>query len=135
VVWMRWRLGRTEVLSEIDTGAARPAAGIQEQRPPEPGRLSIRELCWLWRDGQISTHHPAGVELRGQVLDELEHRDSAGFARWLRTDALTSGDPWNHLGAVHDPISDRPDLRAKRYQDGFRHHGRSGTRWPRQRED
>ncbi len=39
------------------------------------------------------------VARRGAVLDELERRDPAGFARWLAAGPLSTTDPARYLGA------------------------------------
>lgn len=108
-------------------GAPRPPA--TPARPPELTQLSMWELCWLWRDGQIPTQHLPAVVLRERLLDELQRRDPVGSALWLLADPLAGSDPWFYLGSSHDPVSglpegcgpvhDAPSPREKGHHDGF----------------
>jgi hypothetical protein len=70
--------------------------------------LTLPELCAGWRTGALApveTEDPRRrarlVQLRGIYLDELERRDPAGFAEWLKHDALGT-DPEGYLGRGHN---------------------------------
>lgn len=72
---------------------ARPAA-------PTAERLSTAALSEEWvrtgaalRGGLEPAVRQGLVVRRGQLLDELERRDPAGFARWLAAGPLASTDP------------------------------------------
>jgi hypothetical protein len=71
--------------------------------PPAAG-LPVEELSREWRRtaGLLESAVDAGtraqvVRRRGEVLDELERRDPAGFARWLATGASSDDYPVGHL--------------------------------------
>ena len=76
-----------------------PAAAL----PPASG-MALEELSREWRRTATvleSTADAAGrallVRRRGEVLDELERRDPAGFARWLAGGASADDYPVRHL--------------------------------------
>ncbi|MHA7155883.1 hypothetical protein [Arthrobacter sp. TMN-50] len=76
-------------------------------RRPEPAlfsqpvrQLSEADLCRIWRCTYLvviraSTAHDLNRlgTLRGDCLDELERRDPAAFAAWVKSGARASGDP------------------------------------------
>lgn len=66
--------------------------------------LSTRQLCSVWRHSDAALLDlPDGptrreiVRIRGRLLNELERRDPAGFARWLRNDLGAHSDPGHYL--------------------------------------
>jgi hypothetical protein len=98
------------------SGPVRPAGHRATRRSPHPsGRgaapalspvagMSVEELGREWQ--RTAAVLAAGVDAgtraqvvgrRGEVLDELERRDPAGFARWLADDASADGGPTRHL--------------------------------------
>jgi hypothetical protein len=83
-----------------------PPAPAPAKPGPEVADLSTAELCLAWRRsyGELlrSPDEPARqrvVRLRRDYLDELERRDSDGFARWLGSGARAGGDPQRYLAA------------------------------------
>jgi hypothetical protein len=97
-------------------GSRRPVE-VQHADPPDRGPPATEptiidvdvptgELCLAWRrsyrvlhDLPPGTEHLAGelVRARAALLDELERRDPAGFARWLDTGARAGSDPARFL--------------------------------------
>ncbi|GAB3357869.1 hypothetical protein [Modestobacter lapidis] len=76
-----------------------PAAAL----PPAAG-LSVEELGREWRrtaavleSAADAAERAVVVRRRGEVLDELERRDPAGFARWLAGGASADGYPVRRL--------------------------------------
>lgn len=66
--------------------------------------LSTRQLCSVWRHSDAALLDlPDGptrreiVRIRGRLLNELERRDPAGFARWLHKDRGADSDPSHYL--------------------------------------
>ncbi len=75
------------------------------------GSLSTRALCREWQRSFVvlraATDGATGREvaaLRRRYLDELEHRDPEGVARWLAADPRpAAGDPGPHLTPEEEP--------------------------------
>ncbi|WIX98592.1 hypothetical protein QRX60_31575 [Amycolatopsis mongoliensis] len=69
----------------------------------------VAELCLVWRRSHEELRRtpdddPARAQLavvRQLLLDELERRDPAGFARWLENGALAGSDPLPFIRAEH----------------------------------
>jgi hypothetical protein len=83
-------------------GIARWVRDRQPARPPAPAAqgLSTAALAEEWVRTGAALQGPLQPALRqglvvrrGQLLDELEQRDPAGFARWLAAGPLASADP------------------------------------------
>jgi hypothetical protein len=66
-------------------------------RPDVLGRIALSDLCRLWEDLRFgAAQRPGGppvqseadlVEVRERLLDEIERRNPAGFARWMSQEA------------------------------------------------
>jgi hypothetical protein len=72
--------------------------------PVVPSVLSTPELCRVWQrsylallDAPAGPGHSQVVRIRAGLLDELERRDRAGFARWLEAGARADSDPGRYL--------------------------------------
>ena len=87
-------------------GIARWARGWQTALPPAPAaqELSTAALVEEWGRtgaalrGELEPALRQGLVVRrGQLLDELERRDPAGFTRWLAAGPLASTDPAGFL--------------------------------------
>lgn len=68
--------------------------------------LTDVELCRLWRCTYPPLVAPASsdhleqlIEVRAAVLEELNRRDPAGWARWVDSGARAGGDPLRHLSS------------------------------------
>jgi hypothetical protein len=86
-----------------NSGAARllpPVAGLPTRALGEEWQFTTAALAA--RLGPAARQWLVGR--REAVLDELERRDPAGFARWLATGPTRGSDPaeWVHGGPVHD---------------------------------
>lgn len=90
--------------------AAHPTStGPEHADMPRPDRLptlSTGEICAAWqRSFFLLADRPSGhrqwaiVRMRGDLLDELERRDPAGFARWLLTQPRPVSNPGRFLAA------------------------------------
>ncbi len=91
-----------ETVGAFEHAPRRAPAG---EPPPFPlAQLPTHELCRLWTASSTSTSDSVLMQLRGQLLDELELRDPIGFQWWLLADATTGGDPWPHFDAPSDPV-------------------------------
>ncbi len=86
------------------------------QPPPQPApppplsctSLSDAELCWRWRSSFGALQHTVSpdqrlhlIETRAALLDELAHRDPAGFNRWLNSGARAASDPARFVTGTH----------------------------------
>jgi hypothetical protein len=87
-------------------GIARWAQGLRAALPPAPAaqELSTAALVEEWvrtgaaLQGQVEPGLRQALAVRrGQLLDELERRDPAGFTRWLAAGPLGSTDPAGYL--------------------------------------
>lgn len=101
--WLWVRLFQRRCRAEEDH-AARSHEELVCAAPLVPQELSTQELCLAWRRSYIALLDlPAGyardevVRVRKDLLDELERRDPAGFARWLETGARAGSDPGRYL--------------------------------------
>ncbi|HZZ47793.1 MAG TPA: hypothetical protein VFE65_12985 [Pseudonocardia sp.] len=91
-----------------------PATAVPSPAPPPrpPVRsprgtyreLSTPQLCWALRSSYLSgpcraVGQPdcAWLGARGNLLDEIEHRDPAGFNRWLESLPQADDDPARYL--------------------------------------
>jgi len=81
-----------------------PAGGPPSAVLPPAAGMPVEELTREWRRTAAVLEHavdPAAralvVRRRGEVLDELERRDPAGFARWLAGGASAEEYPVRHL--------------------------------------
>ena len=70
----------------------------------DPSAMLTTQLCGVWqRSYWLLLDLPPGpsrdevVRIRGQVLDELEHRDPTGFSRWLQTEPRACNHPGKYL--------------------------------------
>ena len=71
-----------------------------------PAEMTLDELCRAWQASYPELRRCGDprkraefVEARQQFLDELERRDPAAFARWLRSGARAGSDPSEFLSA------------------------------------
>lgn len=105
--------------------AAAPCRATESRlvsRPPGPPltvlpSLSTWQLCWAWRrsyvhlGSRVSAEGRAQLaELRRGLLDELQRRDPAAFARWFPT-ARAASDPARYFcraDADHGPVHEAP---------------------------
>jgi hypothetical protein len=100
-----WRALRTG-------GRTAPTEHHEERSDPLPpsavalGDLTTQALCATWQrsyfamlDAPACPGRYATVRLRERLLDELERRDPAGFARWLQTGARAGSDPGRYLAS------------------------------------
>jgi hypothetical protein len=85
--------------------------------PPRPGppppavlcaSLSDAELCRRWRASFGALQHTVSpdqrlhlIETRAALLDELAHRNPAGFNRWLNSGARAASDPARFVAGTH----------------------------------
>ena len=80
--------------------------------PPPPAvlcaSLSDAELCRRWRASFGALQHTVSpdqrlhlIETRAALLDELAHRDPAGFNRWLNSGARAASDPARFVAGTH----------------------------------
>jgi hypothetical protein len=83
----------------VERGA--PGEMVEE---PEPETLCLEDLSRAWRRSHrnlLATPTGPGackiVVLRQRLLEEFEHRDQKGFARWLAAGARTGSDPGRYL--------------------------------------
>jgi hypothetical protein len=89
---------------------ATPVGAIPRGGPPARGAdagyraLSTARLCRALHDSYASNPHeqsaspdPARIQLRSDLLDEIERRDPAGFHRWLASVPRAGGDPAPYL--------------------------------------
>jgi hypothetical protein len=82
-----------------------PAARISVVLPPVVAAdLATDELCVAWRRSYLELLRAVDEPTRQRVvlqrqeyLDELERRDSLGFARWLDSGARAGSDPRRFL--------------------------------------
>ena len=99
-------LSRVVTLPPTPERIPEPAAPPAE--PPTPvTTLTDEQLCQAWRAsfrtleqlfGTSDTAQQAQlISRRQQYLDELEHRNPHGFARWLASGARPAGDPSRFL--------------------------------------
>jgi len=103
--WLWRRLGTP--LREPPTTVGRrndPMCAIGPAVGPE--QLTTLQLCVAWQHSYFALlDFPTGpaywevVRVRECLLDELERRDPAGFARWLETGARAGSDPGRYLTA------------------------------------
>lgn len=102
--WL-WRATRTG-------GRTAPAEHHEEQSDTLPtaavalGDLTTPALCATWQRSYFAMldvppcpARYATVRMRERLLDELERRDPAGFARWLQTGARAGSDPGRYLAS------------------------------------
>jgi hypothetical protein len=114
--WLGWRLWRGTYAAPADVVAPTAAPDRPPTiRPPTMLRtLPIRptrdlptdELCLVWRRSYFQLQRAADEHTRQQIirarqecLDELERRDSPGFARWLASGARAGSDPGRFLNS------------------------------------
>ena len=83
-----------------------PSRSCAEPEPVGLAAMTTDEICrrwqrsyWALRDVASIRRRGAIVVLRGDLLDELERRDPAGFAQWLRTEPRPVSDPGRYLAA------------------------------------
>jgi hypothetical protein len=103
----RWVVRRTWGPAGIGVAVAEPT--VAATRPPiRPETLSTPALCLAWRSSYLALldappgpAHDELVRVRGCLLDELERRDRAGFARWLEAGARAGSDPTRYLTTEH----------------------------------
>ncbi len=80
--------------------------------PPPPAvlcaSLSDAELCRRWRASFGALQHTVSpdqrlhlIETRAALLDELAHRNPAGFNRWLNSGARAASDPARFVAGTH----------------------------------
>lgn len=105
--------GRSDAPGRADPPPRRPPA-VAPPAPSVPStpehptasepalrRLSTAQLCHALRRSYAPT--PGNVldlnqvRRRGELLDELERRDPAGFSRWLATEPSVGSDPGLYL--------------------------------------
>jgi hypothetical protein len=105
---------RAEATRRSDPPARRSSAAVAPPAPSVPSapehpmgsepalrRLSTAQLCHALRRSYAPT--PGNVldlnqvRRRGELLDELERRDPAGFSRWLATEPSVGSDPGLYL--------------------------------------
>jgi hypothetical protein len=96
--------GRGVAASGRRPDPARPAPALPARALPPAAGMSVDELSQEWRrtaavleTGVDATARAQVVRRRGEVLDELERRDPAGFGRWLAGGASADGYPVRHL--------------------------------------
>jgi hypothetical protein len=110
----RWvRSVRTPSAAQLDALArAFDYANPESSRfrpPPELRELTDEQLCRRWRASYKSSPRQqsstvkfiAGVAERQMYLDELERRNSIGFAAWLAAGPQAAEDPLPYLTADH----------------------------------
>ncbi|MCA0144692.1 hypothetical protein [Blastococcus sp. LR1] len=105
--WLRERRLRAALAGPAAgrlAGASSRPAGSLRGPVPTVDELSTGDLAEEWlRSGSVlqGALAPAArqglVARRAQVLDELERRDPAGFARWMAAGPLASADPAGYL--------------------------------------
>lgn len=95
---LRWLRGRRETAMpagsdlRATSSAWVPGAPVAGLPTAALGEEWLRTSDAL-RGPLVATARQRLVTRRSQVLDELERRDPAGFARWLAADPLHAGDP------------------------------------------
>lgn len=111
-LWFRFRFRfRTASGTPVGVDPAPPRSlsvtplGGPRVSPSDPWAMSTPDLCLAWRRSYFALlAAPSGpgrcavVRLREGLLDELERRDRAGFARWLENGARAGSDPGRFLG-------------------------------------
>ncbi|MCZ2858266.1 hypothetical protein [Blastococcus sp. VKM Ac-2987] len=98
----RWARDRREAAARPATAAGIHAVAGGWAPPPSPAVTGLPTTAlgeeWLRTGTALQGSLPPAarqriVSRRAQVLDELERRDPAGFARWLAAGPLHGGDP------------------------------------------
>lgn len=99
------RSGRPE--SAIATNRTRD---IRQRRAVELDNLSDAELCMTWRRSFVwleaacvAPERVLVVQLRQELLDELQRRHPAGVSAWLASGARAAGNPLPFLERRPDP--------------------------------
>ena len=97
--------GRSVAASGPPRTPVRPSTAMPPAALPPAAGMAVEQLSREWRRtagaleiGVDSTTRAQVVRRRGEVLDELERRDPAGFARWLAGGASAGDYPVGHLG-------------------------------------
>jgi hypothetical protein len=79
-------------------------AGARVLMPTDPENLSTDELCRAWRvsylllqNARVAAELERASLLRRRYLEELAHRDPAGFRRWLDDGARAASDPARYV--------------------------------------
>lgn len=103
VRWYRSRLSRRAGAGSAGLKAAEttPAA---PRNFPAPGTLTTDQLCLAWRTSFTALQKTRDVaeqarlaQCRRDLLDELECRDPAGFARWFADGARAASNPGRYV--------------------------------------
>ncbi|MFG1644121.1 hypothetical protein ACGFMK_27870 [Amycolatopsis sp. NPDC049252] len=100
-----WRIRLASAARRAPARTIRRSASAPAPRPPAAS-MSTAELCAAWRRSYVelqkadeaAARHDV-VARRQEYLDELEHRNRDGFARWLASGARAGGDPQRYLTA------------------------------------
>jgi hypothetical protein len=85
--------------------AGRPSRVAAPAAPSsDPADLTAPQLCAVWQrtyfallDLPVGASREAVTHLRGRLLDEMERRDPAGFARWLEAGPRAASNPGRFL--------------------------------------
>jgi hypothetical protein len=121
-VWLRQFLRARAGNRREWNGAPRKDAALAASAPPplwldrSPAPVSLLTISVLSREWSRTTAALATplepttrqvvIRRRQEVLDELEHRDPAGFARWLAAGATANCDPATFVRSDRAPGSD-----------------------------
>jgi hypothetical protein len=111
-VWV-WRHGLTWLTTATSAriGSEPGASPLADPSPPPLpdtpiGAVSTTRLClawqrsyWLLRELGPGPRRDEVVNVRGELLDELERRDPEGFGRWLHAGPRACSDPGRYLAA------------------------------------
>ncbi|WP_328457913.1 hypothetical protein [Amycolatopsis sp. NBC_00438] len=104
VTWAYWRARLASAARRAPVRTIRRSAPVPAL--PAAASMSTAELCVAWQRSYVAlqkadeaaTWHEV-VRRRQEYLDELEHRNRDGFARWLASGARAGGDPQRYLTA------------------------------------
>lgn len=90
---------------QLDAVLAPPTAAL--------AGMATEEICGTWQHSYFLLREVAAgprqwavVVRRAELLDELERRDPAGFARWLRTEPRPVSNPGRYVGRTDPDLQD-----------------------------
>jgi hypothetical protein len=105
-VWRQRNARGVDLDDPAPDGRAAPA--VPTTIVPTTADASTLELCAQWRRSYwLLLDMPSGsdraqvMQVRANLLDELERRDPAGFDRWLQTQPRAGSDPGRFLSTDH----------------------------------
>ena len=109
LLWWKLR-GRRQPRDTQEPVQMAASAAAAPEMPSTIARMSTAHLCWAWRASYLALRTTTDARsldrlaaTRRCYLDEVEHRDPAGFRRWLDNGARAPSDPLRYIRADAEP--------------------------------